>query len=389
MAGIIQRGGTYYLTYRSNGKEVRESLRTASRSEALKAKRAFEYHQDQSNPPAINPSTPTQPATTNTRTTPLAVVVGEYARHLKATKRHAVARRDVHILARTFGPITPELEMGKAKTSPKKRKPITHTLDAPSFQALTPATITRHLDARRSGDKLSARSVNRIRQVLNSLCNHAIRQGEIEANPVHAVPRYKEPTPEITFLSLEQIGEQLAALERHSTIKTMVAIHIYAGLRREEALWLTTGDVDMTAGMIRVRAKTINGKTWQPKTGCNRVVPISRTLRAILEQHHTRRGLPFYFTTDAGEQWTPDNFTATLRRINRKAGMNWGPKEYRHTFASQLALRGLSLYQIAKLMGNSPDVAAKYYAALVPEQMGELVEFTPPPALKIAGSDAA
>jgi len=58
----------------------------------------------------------------------------------------------------------------------------------------------------------------------------------------------------------------------------MVAMLIFAGLRREEILWLTHEDIDLNAsqhGMIRIRAKTIGDSIWQPKTKANRAVPIS------------------------------------------------------------------------------------------------------------------
>jgi integrase len=66
----------------------------------------------------------------------------------------------------------------------------------------------------------------------------------------------------------------------------MVATYIYAGLRREEAIWLTNDDVDLTVGrwgVIRVRAKTVEGEFWEPKTKVNGIVPISRALRTILD----------------------------------------------------------------------------------------------------------
>ena len=47
----------------------------------------------------------------------------------------------------------------------------------------------------------------------------------------------------------------------------MVAMLIYAGLRREELLWLTHDDIDYktgTYGMLRIRAKTVDGEYWQP-----------------------------------------------------------------------------------------------------------------------------
>ena len=38
-------------------------------------------------------------------------------------------------------------------------------------------------------------------------------------------------------------------------------------------------------------------------------------------------------------------------------------------------MKGESLYKISKLMGNSPEICARHYAALIPEEMGDSVEF--------------
>ena len=53
----------------------------------------------------------------------------------------------------------------------------------------------------------------------------------------------------------------------------------------------------------------------------------------------------------------------------------WNLMELRHTFGSQLARKGVSLLKIAKLMGNSPEIAARHYINLVPEEMAEDVAF--------------
>jgi len=104
-------------------------------------------------------------------------------------------------------------------------------------------------------------------------------------NPVSNVSKYKERAPKIRFFTLPQIEEQLRVLEEHSQLQTMVAVLIYVGLRREEVLWLTFDDIDLefgTYGLIRVRAKTVHGESWQPKTKSNRAVPISSPLRLIV-----------------------------------------------------------------------------------------------------------
>ncbi len=69
--------------------------------------------------------------------------------------------------------------------------------------------------------------------------------------------------------------EKLAHLP---TLLVMVTMYIYAGLRREELLWLTVDDVNLKVGrygVIQVRAKEVNGEYWQPKMGENRSCSIA------------------------------------------------------------------------------------------------------------------
>lgn len=194
-------------------------------------------------------------------------------------------------------------------------------------------------------------------------------------NPAAAVPRRREPPPTIRFLSAEDITRQLAALETYGTIRALVAVYIYAGLRREEALWLTHDDVDMKRRLIRVVAKTIDGRSWQPKTKRNRVVPVSVALLRILERHQPQCACIWRFPSPGGRRWDPDNFSRDLREINRKQGLSWSCLDFRHTFGSHLAQKGESLFKIAELMGNSPDICRRHYAALIPEKMHDVVEF--------------
>jgi hypothetical protein len=67
--------------------------------------------------------------------------------------------------------------------------------------------------------------------------------------------------------------------------------------------------------------------------------------------------------------------STTLREVNKAACLNWTCLDFRHSFGSQLAMKGESLYKISKLMGNSPAICSRHYAALVPEEMVEVVEF--------------
>lgn len=200
-----------------------------------------------------------------------------------------------------------------------------------------------------------------------------------EKNPAATVERYRESAPEIRYLSLQQIDEQLTALTDRLQLQTMVAVLIYAGLRREELLWLTLADVDLQRGrpgLIHVRAKTVNGESWEPKTKRNRSVPISSNLRKYLDGYSPRPSIGgWFFPSPDRVRWDTDNFSADVRTANSRNGLPWSCLDYRHTFGSQLAQNGVSLFQISTLLGNSPEICRRHYAALAPEQMLSHVEF--------------
>jgi hypothetical protein len=136
-----------------------------------------------------------------------------------------------------------------------------------------------------------------------------------------------------------------------------------------------------TYGMIRVQAKTINEKFWQPKTKVNRVVPISSALRTWLDRYAPRPSIGgWYFPSPTGYHYDIDNLSHHLAAANHKAGLPWTCLDYRHTFGSQLAMKGESLYKISKLLGNSPEICRLHYAAILPETMLDTVEFSGPKA---------
>jgi hypothetical protein len=55
-----------------------------------------------------------------------------------------------------------------------------------------------------------------------------------------------------------------------------------------------------------------------------------------------------------------------------------GTARFTFVFGCQLAIKGESLYKISKLMGNSSEIGQRHYAALVPEEMSDSVEFRMP-----------
>ncbi|KPK51102.1 MAG: hypothetical protein AMK72_00385 [Planctomycetes bacterium SM23_25] len=204
-------------------------------------------------------------------------------------------KKDTSRLRVFFGPVCKALELrppGPQIHGPGVKpcfdKYAGRHVQARLLEQVTPEMINRFLSERVQEDGWSARTVNHTRQILHRLFAYATKHLGFRApdrrypNPAAAVERRPEPAPEIRFPSLQQVAGQLEALEGDRATRAAVAIYIYAGLRRVEALWLTREDVDLPKRLIRVRAKTVSAERWQPKTRRNRVVPISTDLVRIL-----------------------------------------------------------------------------------------------------------
>ncbi len=321
--------------------------------------------------------------------TPLPELLEDYCQFMATFRTPKSRSADVSILRIVFGPITPALKLGsrvnrRFRTDKVKGLPDTMVrrhIRAKHLEDVTGRMLEDFITVRISEDGISAKTANRTREVLHKLFNYATEKRGFVApdrrhpNPAALVQRRPEPPRVIRFLTAEQVTRQLEILADQPTLHAMVATLIYAGPRREAVLWLTPEDVDLERRLLHIRAKKIAGESWQPKTKRNRVVPISSALHAILSAYESPTEGPWYFPSPRGCRWNPDNFSQTLRETNNAQGVQWSCLDFRHTFGSLLAQKGVSLYKIAELMGNSPEICRRHYAALVPEKMHDVVEF--------------
>lgn len=378
MACLFKRGEKFWVSYYLSNQQIKKSLGTSDERVAKSKLKKLEYEL------AIGDLQ-------GASKIPLISILEAFCKELQATRTFKSYKNDFSRLRVFFGPVCGLLKPGKAgggtlreEDYEKNDKYAGRHVTAKHLEDITSQSINRFLSARIQEDNWLPKTVNLMRETLHKLFSYAITHYDFRSrdrrypNPVTAVGRQSEPAPEIRFLNIKEIGEQLTAIFEHHLFHAMVATYIYAGLRREEALWLLKEDVDLKNRLIRVRAKTIDGKFWQPKTKRNRTIPISEALHKILSAYTPPADCFWFFPTPNLKRWNPDNFSRELRKLNRIHRMHWNCLDYRHTFGSQLAQKGESLFKIATLMGNSPEICRKHYAALIPEEMMDVVEFSKP-----------
>ena len=392
MAHIFRKPGkkAWWACYYVGAKRVRHSLRTTDERIARKKLRRIELELLAGE---LEPRT----------ATPIVPFLEAFCTYLTTVRSDKAYKNDISCLRTFFGPVCDALRPRSTLNRRFEARKLIRVADRLShrhvnvstLEQLTAREIEQFITIRIAEDGVAPKTANRVREVLHVMFNYAIRQHGFRAadrrhpNPVDAVPPRKQDERQIRFLSLAEIDEQLKVLADKPVLQTMVAVLVYAGLRREEVIWLTREDVDLKAGMIRVWKKTVNGETWRPKTRRNRRIPISSALRRHLNAYVPPAEGPWYFPSRRGLRWDPDNFSHDLRAINRAHNLVWSCLDFRHTFGSQLAQKGESLFKIAELMGNSPEICRRHYAALIPEQMRDTVEFDPRPRLVVSSGDGA
>ncbi len=152
----------------------------------------------------------------------------------------------------------------------------------------------------------------------------------------------------------------------------MACISLYAGLRLGEVLALTYGDLDLAAGVIHVR---------DAKCG-TRMAYMNAVVKSILEEFPGGTPSSLLFPARDGSQLNETSVSKTFPRSVKALGLNDNVTDdrqkvvfhtLRHTFASWLAIDGVPLYTISKLMGHSTIDMTMRYAHLCPDSKRDAV----------------
>jgi integrase len=203
-------------------------------------------------------------------------------------------------------------------------------------------------------------TVNREMAALKHALNLAVEWDYLEASPAARVAKLKEPPGRVRYLTRAEAGALLAACAPELYPVVVTALH--TGMRFGEILALEWGDVDLKRRQLRV-VDSKNNET--------RVVPINEILYNVLSK--VRGGDGKVFKNSRGQPYR------SVRTSFEKAVKEAGIKDFtfhdlRHTFASWLAMEGVPMSTIGRLLGHKTPQMTMRYAHLGPEYLADVVE---------------
>lgn len=239
------------------------------------------------------------------------------------------------------------------------------------LESLTTSNIRGYLsDLHRSG--YSASSVARKLSSLRSFCRYLCREGAIERNPAEGLrgPKQARRLPKV--LGDGPIEKLLSAPSDQTPLglrdRAMLETAYAGGLRVSELVGLDRDDVDLTAGIARVRGK---GKRERlAPIGTFAIQAIQKWLphRKPAANKSAQRAL---FLNKRGGRLSARSVGRLMQKYLAAAGLDPGasPHTLRHTFATHLLNRGADIRSVQELLGHASITTTQIYTHLTSDRL--------------------
>lgn len=237
----------------------------------------------------------------------------------------------------------------------------------PAFGHLTLDEITsariEQLKGKLLGAGIGPKSINNYLSILRKCLDTAIEWDMLSALP--RIRWLKSTLPDVTYLNTTEVEALAQAAPK--TIAAMVHVASQTGLRFCELIALQWDDLNMDTRKICVRRAEVRGNIGTPKNNRIRYIPMTRLTFDTLAK--LDRSCPLVFHRSG----TSIRYVQALKQLKnscRRAGVrpiSW--HVLRHTFASELARRGVPLQNTKELLGHASLTMTLRYAHLGPDTL--------------------
>jgi integrase len=230
--------------------------------------------------------------------------------------------------------------------------------DTPRFA--TPATGNPEQDGNRPRAKRSGATVNRYLAGLSSCLAYGVKTMQwIEKNPCERITKPTESKGRVRFLSDDERTALLNACKPHDDLYLAVVLALSTGARQAEIMMLRYGQIDFGREVITLD-KTKNGET--------RSLPLVSSAFTMLMARAKVRSLNddrvFPPTSRAKKSECLDLRQPWDKAIKEAGIVNFHWHDLRHTAASYLAMAGVSLVEISKILGHRTMQMVSRYSHL-------------------------
>lgn len=273
----------------------------------------------------------------------------------------------------------------KCETRWKKDRCIIHKHIIPEIGSLKLTALRKehfvHLKGKIASKRADGKNANINKSTVNAILgfakqimSSAVELGYLKSNPFVGVKKFKVAESDFTYWTLEELDRFVEVYGKTKPEFTrLVVVACHTGLRCGELAALERRDLDFDRRCIKVKGSwsSVLNKVFPTKGKEVSQIPMNSIVMKALEPKR------FLTSPDAVifNRSLLRNPSARLKRLSRKAGV--APIRFhdlRHTFASCLAMSGVDLLTIQKLLRHKSYQMTLRYAHLRPEHLEGVTE---------------
>lgn len=201
-------------------------------------------------------------------------------------------------------------------------------------------------------------SIHQMSVILHQVFDLAVEDGHMKFNPTESKRLFMKGTKQkreaLRDCDVKEIMDKLSLLEAKDRIP--LAILLYTGVRRGEALGLRWENLDWKRGVIHIE-QAVTFLNNQPVLGETksdagiRTVPFDERLMDVLRPYRQISG---FIVGDGITPMTERTFTRMWQRIGRTIDLHGAtPHTFRHTYITLAASSGIDVKTLQSIAGHS------------------------------------
>jgi integrase len=204
---------------------------------------------------------------------------------------------------------------------------------------------------------------------IKAIMNKAVAYGYLESNPAENIKRIKPPEKLPMYFTKEEFDRLLLVIDNQDW-KDLIEFAVNTGLRQMEIISLQKRQFNRHNRLI-----ILDNQHHLTKSRKIRSMPLNNRTLDIITRRVENEKKEQIFTLN-GEIILQDNLQDKFRKYVKAAELN--PKItfhcLRHTFASWLVQKGVSIYEVSKLLGHADIKTTQIYAHLRSDDLRNAVE---------------
>ena len=195
-------------------------------------------------------------------------------------------------------------------------------------------------------------------RTIRAAYNIAVDWELIPSNPFAKIKFRKAQKLKPLYLTEPQFN-RILPLTSNSDLKNLFVVCFYTGIRLSEAINLRWRNIGLENKLL-----TIGDNEFTTKSAKQRIIPLCNQVMDVLRQSQMGKPDSFVFSKSNGFPFRKEYVSKKFKDISRKAGLDEEIHFHslRHSFASNLAQKGVPIVTIKDLLGHSSIVTTQIYS---------------------------